>query len=100
MKRWIAMFVAIVAAFKIKLIDHGDGAEEMRKKFGPIYVKNRILANAYPGDDRDTTNIDVWNLLVVPASFLELANQSSGASPIAFHPGAVRYLKERGVTVR
>ena len=110
---------------KIKLIDHGDGADNMRKKFGPIYVKNKILANAYPGDDRDTTNVDVWNLLVVPekadeqlvynivktlfekkdelvkvhkdAAFLSLDNQSSGASPLPFHPGAVRYFKEKGL---
>jgi TRAP transporter TAXI family solute receptor len=113
---------------KIKLIDHGDGAENMRKKYGPIYVKNRILANAYPGETHDTTNVDVWNLIVVPekadeklvyeitktmfekkeelvkvhkdASFLELTNQASGASPIPFHPGAARYLKERGITVK
>ena len=113
---------------KIKLIDHGDGAENMRKKYGPIYVKNRILANAYPGEARDTTNVDVWNLIVVPekadenlvyqitktmfekkdelvrvhkdASFLELANQASGASPIPFHPGAARYLKEKGIVVK
>jgi TRAP transporter TAXI family solute receptor len=113
---------------KIKLIDHGDAADNMRKKYGPIYVKNKILANAYPGDDRDTSNVDVWNLLVVPeksdenliyqitkmmfekkdelvkvhkdASFLDLANQSSGASPIPFHPGAARYFKEKGITVR
>jgi TRAP transporter TAXI family solute receptor len=110
---------------KIKLIDHGDGADNMRKKVGPIYVKNRILANAYPGQTVDTTNVDVWNLLVVPdnadeqlvynitktmfdkkdelvkvhkdASFLDLQNQTSGASPIPFHPGAIRYFKEKGL---
>ena len=120
--------LAATPGMKIKLIDHGDGAENMRKKFGPIYVKNKILAGSYPGDDVDTTNIDVWNLLVVPAnadenlvyqitktlfekkdelvrvhkdaSFLELANQGTGASPIPFHPGAVRYLKERGIVVK
>jgi len=113
---------------KLKLIDHGDGADNMRKKYGPIYVKNKILANAYPGETRDTTNVDVWNLIVVPesadenlvyqitkvmfekkddlvkvhkdAGFLELANQATGASPIPFHPGAVRYLKERGINVK
>ena len=113
---------------KIKLVDHGDAAEAMRKKYGPIYVKNQILANAYPGEARTTTNIDVWNLLVVPekadeqlvyqvvktmfekkdelvkvhkdAAFLDLANQSSGASPIAFHPGALRYFKEKGITIQ
>jgi hypothetical protein len=117
--------LAATPGIKVKLIDHGDGAENLRKKYGPIYVKNRILANAYPGDDRDTTNVDVWNLLVVPekadeklvyeitktlfekkdelvrvhkdASFLDLANQTSGASPIPFHPGAIRYFKEKGL---
>lgn len=111
----------------IRLIDHGDAADAMRKKYGPIYVKNRILANAYPGDNRDTTNVDVWNLLVVPesadeklvyeitktlfekkdelvkvhkdASFLSLDNQLTGASPIPFHPGALRYFKEKGLKV-
>jgi TRAP transporter TAXI family solute receptor len=110
---------------KIKLIDHGDGADKMRAKVGPIYVKNKILANAYPGQATDTSNVDVWNLLVVPenadekliyditrtmfekkdelvkvhkdASFLDLQNQTSGASPIPFHPGAIRYFKEKGL---
>ena len=110
---------------KLKLIDHGDGAEGMRKKYGPIYVKNRILANGYPGETRETSNVDVWNLLVVPANadeklvyeitktlfekkeelvkvhkdagFLELSNQLSGASPIPFHPGAEKYYKEVGL---
>ena len=48
---------------KIKMIDHGDAADAMRKKYGPIYVKNKILANAYPGETRDTSNVDVWNLM-------------------------------------
>jgi len=120
--------LAATQGIKIKLIDHGDASEYMRRKWGPIYVKNQILANAYPGDDRNTSNIDVWNLLVVPenanenlvyqivktlfekkeelvrvhkdAAFLDLANQASGASPIPFHPGAARYYRERGITVR
>jgi TRAP transporter TAXI family solute receptor len=110
---------------KIKLIDHGDCVDNMRNKVGPIYVKNRILAHAYPGQEADSTNVDVWNLLVVPekadeqliynitktmfekkdelvkvhkdASFLDLQNQTSGASPIPFHPGAIRYFKEKGL---
>ena len=113
---------------KIKLIDHGDGAEAMRKKYGPLYVKNRILANAYPGETRETTNVDVWNLIVVPekadenlvyqitkimfekkdelvrvhkdAAFLDLSTQLTGGSPIPFHPGAMRYFKEKGLKVQ
>ena len=120
--------LAATPGMKIKLIDHGDGVDNMRKKFGPLYVKNHILPNAYPGEARDTTNLDVWNLLVVPekadeklvyeitktlfekkdelvkvhkdAAMLELANQATGASPIAFHPGAARYLKEKGIAVK
>jgi TRAP transporter TAXI family solute receptor len=117
--------LAATPGIRIKLIDHGDGAEGMRRKYGPIYVKNRILKDAYPGQAVDTSNVDVWNLLVVPenadenlvyqitktlfekkdelvrvhkdASFLELANQTPNASPIPYHPGALRYLRERGV---
>jgi TRAP transporter TAXI family solute receptor len=119
--------LAATPGVKIKLIDHGDGAEGMRRKYGPIYVKNRILANAYPGETRETSNVDVWNLLVMPetadeklvyeitktlfekkdelvkvhkdAAFLDLANQMTGASPIPFHPGAVRYFREKGLAV-
>ena len=120
--------LATTPGIKVKLINHGEAADNLRKKYGPIYVQNQILANAYPGETQTTTNIDVWNLLVVPetadeklvyevvktlfekkdelvrvhkdAAFLDLANQASGASPIAFHPGAVRYFKEKGITVR
>lgn len=112
---------------KIKLLDHGDAAEGMRKKYGPLYVKNKILANAYPGEARETTNVDVWNLLVVPesaseevvyqitktlfekkdelvkvhkdAAFLSLDNQLTGGSPIPFHPGTLKYFKEKGLKV-
>jgi len=117
--------LAATPGMKIKLIDHGDGAENMRKRIGPIYVKNKILAHGYPGQETDSTNVDVWNLLVVPqnadeqliynvtktlfekkdelvkvhkdAAFLDLANQTVNASPIPFHPGAIRYFKERGL---
>ena len=117
--------LAATPGVTIKLIDHGDGADKMRQKYGPIYVKNKILANAYPGQKVDTTNVDVWNLLVVPenadeklvyeitkvlfekkdelvrvhkdASFLELANQTTNASPLPYHPGAMRYFKEKGL---
>jgi len=120
--------LAATPGIKVKLIDHGDAAENLRKKYGPIYIKNQILANAYPGETRNTSNVDVWNLLVVPenasenlvyqivkmlfekkdelvkvhkdAAFLDLANQATGASPIPFHPGAVRYFKEKGINVQ
>jgi TRAP-type uncharacterized transport system substrate-binding protein len=33
------------------------------------------------------------------ASFLSLDNQFTGASPIPFHPGALRYFREKGLKV-
>ena len=33
------------------------------------------------------------------ASFLSLDTQMTGASPIPFHPGALRYFKEKGLKV-
>jgi TRAP transporter TAXI family solute receptor len=107
---------------RMRLIDHGEAAERMRARYGPIYVRSAILPNAYPGLKVETSNIDVWNLLVVPAdaderavyeitralfehkdelaqvhrepAMLELANQTPNASPLPYHPGALRYFRE------
>ena len=112
---------------KIKLIDHADAVDKMRAKYGPLYVKEKIVAKAYPGQDKENTNIAVWNILVVnektdekivydivktmfekkaeivavhkDASFLSLDNQLTGGSPIPFHPGALKYFKEKGLKV-
>src|SRR5258706_1159222 len=58
--------LAATPGITIKLVNHGEAADNLRKKYGPIYIQNQILANAYPGETQATTNIDVWNLLVVP----------------------------------
>jgi TRAP transporter TAXI family solute receptor len=115
--------LAATPGLHMRLIDHGEAAERMRARYGPIYVKSRVLANAYPGQKVETSNVDVWNLLVVPAeaderlvyqitkaifehrdelaevhkdaSMLDLANQTTNASPLPYHPGALRYLRER-----
>jgi TRAP transporter TAXI family solute receptor len=118
--------LAATPGLKMKLIDHGDGAENMRKKFGPIYVKNRILANAYPARRARPptwTSGTCWWCRRTPTrswstrsprrssrrrktgegaqgrGFLDLANQMTGASPIPFHPGSLRYFKEKGLKV-
>ena len=110
---------------RMRLIDHGEAIERLRARYGPIYVGSRFMANAYPNQRVESSNVDVWNLLVVPASadeklvyaitralfehrdelaevhkdaaLLDIANQSTSASPIPYHPGALRYLRERGV---
>ena len=112
---------------KIKLIDYADAVDKMRAKYGPLYVKDKIAAKSYPGQDKENTNLTVWNILVVnektdekivydivktmfekkaeivavhkDASYLALDNQLTGGSPIPFHPGALKYFKEKGLKV-
>ena len=116
--------LAATPGVKIKLLDHGDAAEAMNKKYGPLYVKGTIPGKSYSGQDAPTTDVDVWNLLITndkmsdqmaynivktlfekkaelvlvhrEAEALALENQAK-ASPLPFHPGARKYFEERGV---
>jgi TRAP transporter TAXI family solute receptor len=113
---------------KIKLIAHGDAVSKMREKYGPIYIKWNIPPKTYPGQDAEVPIAVVWNILVCnekmkgdlvydivknlfehkpelvavhrEARFLSLETQPSGASPIPFHPGAIRYFKEKGLKIK
>jgi hypothetical protein len=112
---------------KIKLINHGDAVVKMREKYGPLYVKGIVPAKSYPGEDKDVSIALVWNILVCnenmkddqvydvlktlfeqqkelitvhkEAKNLVLESQADG-SPIPFHPGAVRFFKEKGIKVK
>src|SRR5215831_8487855 len=116
--------LAATPGIKIKLIDNAEVVDAMNKKYGPLYVKGTIPAGSYSGQDKPNEEIDVWNILVTndkmsdqmaysivktliekkpelvavhkEAEKIDLANQSTG-SPIPFHPGAKKYLEERGV---
>ena len=119
--------LAATPGIKMKLLDHGDYAEAMNKKYGPLYVKATIAPNSYAGQDKALSNIDVWNILVVSekmsdkmayditktlfekkadlvavhkeAENIDLKNQTVPL-PMPFHPGAKKYLEERGVKVQ
>ncbi len=116
--------LAATPGTRMKLIDHSEVVDAMNKKYGPLYVKGVIAANAYQGMDKPSENIDVWNILVTndkmtdamaysivktlmekkpdlvavhkEAENIDLKNQKSG-SPIPYHPGAQKYFEERGV---
>jgi TRAP transporter TAXI family solute receptor len=109
---------------KIKLIDNAEVAEKMNKKYGNLYAGSSIPAKTYPGQTTDNKNTVVWNILVANANmpddmaynivktFIEkrddliavhreaknftIANQVKDYSPIPWHPGAAKYLKEKG----
>jgi uncharacterized protein len=120
--------LAATPGMKLKLIDHDDGVPGMIKIYGPLYVKDVIPAKAYPGQDQPNRIATVWNVLVARADVpdqvaydvvktiferkadmervhpesrnFELKYQTNAASVIPFHPGAIKYLAEKGVKVQ
>ena len=111
---------------KIKLVDHADLVGKMNQKYGNLYVQDRIPKETYKGMDADNRQATVMNLLVAhqnmdektayeivktvfekrdelirvhkEAENFKLENQKSAAAGgIPWHPGAVRYFKEKGV---
>jgi TRAP transporter TAXI family solute receptor len=120
--------LANTPGIRIKLIDHADLVPAMNKKYGDLYVKDVIARDVYHGMDRDNHQATVMNLLVahqnmddktaynvVKAVFehkdelvrvhkeaenFRLENQKAAASPIPFHPGALKYYAEKGIKVQ
>ena len=109
---------------KIKLIDHAEYAKKMNAKYGDLYAASTIKAGTYPGQTTDNKNTVVWNILVANANMpdkmaydivktiidkkadlvavhkeannFKVENQVKEYSPIPWHPGAVKYFKEKG----
>ncbi|MEK7435797.1 MAG: TAXI family TRAP transporter solute-binding subunit, partial [Pseudomonadota bacterium] len=120
--------VAATPGIKVKLIDHADAVATMNRKYGPIYAPGKIAAKTYSGQDREALTANVWGVLYVnekmsekiaydvvktlfdkqpdlvlahrEASNMTLENQTIGASPVRWHPGALKYFKERGIVPR
>jgi uncharacterized protein len=110
---------------KIRLIDHADVVDKMNQKYGKLYVQDRIPKETYKGMDADNKQATVMNLLVAhqnmddktaydivktvfehrdelirvhkEAENFTLENQKKDASPLPWHPGAVKYFAEKGV---
>jgi uncharacterized protein len=117
--------LAATPGMKMKLIDHGETVEKMNAKYGKLYTVSKIKAGSYPGYDKDNSIAEVWNLIVTgdkmsnddayaivktlvekkadivavhkEAESFSLDNQVQDRSPIPFHPGALKYFKEKGV---
>jgi TRAP transporter TAXI family solute receptor len=117
--------LATTAGVKMKLIDHADVVDKMNDKYGKLYSKSRIKAGTYPGYKTDCDVAEVWNLIVTgnrmsdedaynivktlvekkddivkvhsEAESFSLDNQVQDRSPVPFHPGALKYFKEKGV---
>lgn len=110
---------------KIKFVDHADLADKMNDKYGKLYSGSTIAKSIYPGMTVDNKNTEVWNILVTgnkmsdddaykivktlveskadlvavhkEAEAFSLESQVQERSSIPFHPGALKYFKEKGV---
>jgi hypothetical protein len=113
---------------KLKLVDHADAVDAMNRKYGPLYVRDTIPPKSYPGQERPNQVATVQNLIVAredmpvdvayqivktifdkrdelilvhkEAANFDLKWQTQGASPIPYHPVAIKYFAERGVTLK
>jgi TRAP transporter TAXI family solute receptor len=111
----------------IQMIDHADLVPAMNKKWGNLYVKDRIPKETYKGMEADNQQATVMNILLThqnmddktayaivktlfekreelerahkEAANITLANQKTEASSIPWHPGAIKYFAERGVKI-
>ena len=117
--------LAATPGMKLKLIDHGNVVDKMNAKYGKLYTSAKIPGGSYPGLDKDASIAEVWNIIVTgnkmtddeaykivktlvekkadlvavhkEANSFTLENQVQARSPIPFHPGALKYFKEKGI---
>ena len=113
---------------KIKMIDIAHLVPEMVKKHGSIYIKDVIPMRIYKGMEADNQAATVTNLMAVHQNMdektaymitktlfenavylvrvhaeavnIKLENQKTEASSIPWHPGAIKYLAERGIKIK
>jgi TRAP transporter TAXI family solute receptor len=113
---------------KLRLVDHAEAVDAMNKKFGPLYTRDTIPAKSYPGQEAPSQVATVWNLIVAHAEMpddvaynivktifekrdelilvhkeaqnFDLKHQSNAAASIPYHPGALKYFAERGITLK
>lgn len=118
--------LAATPGIKIHLVPHGDAVPRMVAKYGPFYFVGTIPKGTYAGMEADAPVAAVTNLLVAHERMEEpLAYQITRVllehtpelvavhkaaqeitlksavigSPVPFHPGALRYFKEKGIKV-
>ncbi len=120
--------LAATPGTKIRLIDHTEVIDPMNRKYGPLYVKDTIPAGSYRGQEQPNQIASVWNILVAheklsdqvaynivktifdrkpemiavhkEAQNFDYKYQTNNASPIPFHPGAIRYFAEQGIQLK
>jgi uncharacterized protein len=111
----------------IQMVDHAELVPAMNKKYGNLYVKDRIPKEIYKGMTVDNQQATVMNILVAhekmdnqtaynivktlfdkrddlirahkEAENIKLENQKTEASSVPWHPGAIKYFAEKGIKI-
>lgn len=116
--------LATSPGIRIRLVPLDAALPALQKEFGSLYIKNTIRRESYPGLTADVVTVGSAFLFVVHENFdpnlayavtkliyekrSDLAQAQKAAqhitllgvasrSSIPFHPGAIRYFRERGV---
>ncbi len=120
--------LAATPGVKIKMIEHASLVPAMNKKYGNLYFTDVIPKATYSGMAGDNHIASVSNILVAneklsdqaaynivktvfdkrqeliavhkEAENFKLESQKQAATPIPFHPGAVKYFTEKGVKLQ
>lgn len=118
--------LATTPGIKMKLIPHGDVVPKLQQKYGTFYFVGPIPKDTYKGVDADVPTVAETHALVAhermeePLAYQitkvllehtpELVQVHSAAreltlkgavlgSAVPFHPGAIRYFREKGIAV-
>lgn len=117
--------LASTPGMTIQMIDHASLVPKMNATHGNLYIEDTIPSSMYKGMAGDNKQASVMNVLVAnqkmddktayeivktifekrddliavhkEAEQFKLENQKADASPVPFHPGAVKYFTERGL---
>jgi uncharacterized protein len=118
--------LAATPGIKVRLLDTGDAVAKMVAKYGPFYYAAPIPKGTYPGVNEDVSSAVGKTLFVshermaeslayeitkavlehtpeltvsLPAAKEITPTSAVLGSSVPFHPGALRYFKEKGITV-
>ena len=121
------MDLCVTPGVRIRILDMKEIVPRMSEKFGPVYFAGVIPKGTYPGVDYDVNTAamvvsifchekmeeglayQITRLVIEKKSELVLVHKeaehislekSAIGSPVPYHPGAIRYFKEKGVTPR
>lgn len=121
------MDLAATPGIRIKILDLEEVVPKIREKYGPVYFSGKIPKGTYSGVDYDVRTLavavvfcchermdeklayEITGLIIENRSELVLVHKEAEhislenavqGSPIPYHPGAIRYYREKGMAIK